>query len=131
MDPDSKWGFRQSYRDARRRVKDALKPPSPQPSSPDANLPSHAPSSASSPLATSISGTARDAGSAACAGLVMALEVLKESTDVFPPLKSVVSGLLACLDVLQVGTYNFIDGWHTESVFRRPPRTAMTMKKSQ
>ena len=35
-------------------------------------------------------------------GLQTALGVLKESSDVFPPLKSAVGGLVACLNVVQV-----------------------------
>jgi len=35
-------------------------------------------------------------------GLQTALGVLKESSDVFPPLKSAVNGLVACLNVVQV-----------------------------
>jgi hypothetical protein len=94
MDPNSKWGFRKSYRDARRRVKDVLRPPSAGPS----------------PLAASTSGTRREVGNVAWVGLGIALEVLKETTDVFPPLKSAIGGFIACLDVLQVGTDDSNDG---------------------
>jgi hypothetical protein len=53
-------------------------------------------------------GNVKDTGSVAWVGLGSALRVLKESSDVFPPLKSAVSGLLACLDVLQVNTWDSI-----------------------
>jgi hypothetical protein len=160
MNPDSNWSFRKSYKDARRRVKDVLRPPSPQPSSSGANLPPptlstqtlpiatqttppldaslHAPvptisstsqqgvvssippllvtnissslrtnlplSSNKPPPVTSIIQTAKDVGSVAWVGLGTALGVLKESSDVFPPLNSAVSGLLECLDILQVSS---------------------------
>jgi len=35
-------------------------------------------------------------------GLETALRVLEKSADAFPPLKSAVGGLIACLDVVQV-----------------------------
>jgi hypothetical protein len=38
----------------------------------------------------------------AWSGLETALRVLEKSADAFPPLKSAVSGLVACLDVIQV-----------------------------
>jgi hypothetical protein len=165
MSTESKWSLRKSYKDARRRVKDVLRPPSPQPSASGANLPSeHTPSTPTlprttqiarplgsplpSPLptisgisehgvdastpplpaagvfssshanlppspntpppATNVIQTAKDVRSVAWAGLMTALGALKESSGVFPPLKSAVSGLLECLDVLQVSSQNSI-----------------------
>jgi hypothetical protein len=61
------------------------------------------PSSANPPPpTTSAFQAAKEIGSVTWAGLETALRVLKESSDVFPPLKSAVSGLLVCLDVFQV-----------------------------
>jgi hypothetical protein len=54
------------------------------------------------PSTASVFRTAKEVGSVAWAGLGTALRVMKESSEVFPPLKSAVSGLLACLDVFQV-----------------------------
>jgi hypothetical protein len=164
MDPKSKWSFRKSYRDAGRRVKGILNPPSPQASS-GANSPSHpqstqslpvaaevvppldpaptdlrtisaisqdptntshkptiqplpsadltsppratVPTSSSLPLATTTAiQSINKPRSSAWAGLGNALGALKECSDVFPPLKSAVSGLLGCLDVLQVSTWD-------------------------
>jgi hypothetical protein len=60
---------------------------------------------------TSAFQNAKEVGSVAWTGLETALRVLKESSDVFPPLKSAVSGLLACLDILQVGNMDSISHW--------------------
>jgi hypothetical protein len=38
--------------------------------------------------------------------------VLKESSDVFPPLKSAVGGFLDCLDIMQVGSYALLVYYH-------------------
>jgi hypothetical protein len=71
-------------------------------------LPSHAivasPAKPLPPPTTSTFQTANDAGTVAWAGLGTALRELKGGSSVFPPLKSTVSGLLGCLDVLQVDT---------------------------
>ena len=42
------------------------------------------------------------AGSVAWKGLETALRLLEKSADAFPPLKSAVGGLVACLDLTQV-----------------------------
>jgi hypothetical protein len=86
--------------------------PSEQPV-PVTNITSHSranvpPSSKPLPSPTSTFETAKDIGSVAWAGLGTALRVLKESSDAFPPLKSAVSGFLACLDVLQVCAWDSI-----------------------
>jgi hypothetical protein len=162
MSAESKWNLRGSYKDVRRRVKEALKPPSPLPSSSSsgANPPSHTPSTQTLPAATHIAPTvdisphrsittvsaisqdgdnashtlsaqpvptantspshandvppssdlplpttsANEVGSMVWAVLETSLRVLKESSTAFPPLKSAVSGLLACLAVFQVYT---------------------------
>ena len=43
------------------------------------------------------------ARSVAWKGLETALRLLEKSADAFPPLKSAVGGLLACLDLFEVG----------------------------
>jgi hypothetical protein len=72
------------------------------------NLP---PSSNASPPTTSIFQAAKVFGSVTWAGLGKALGVLKESLVVFPPLKSAVSGLLECRDILQVNYLNLVIYW--------------------
>ena len=49
------------------------------------------------------------AGSVAWKGLETALRLLERSADAFPPLKSAVCGLVACLDLTQV---NYCFGFH-------------------
>jgi hypothetical protein len=39
-------------------------------------------------------------------GLEATLRVLEKSADAFPPLKSAVGGLVACLDVIQASYYS-------------------------
>jgi hypothetical protein len=119
MNPDSKWSLRRSYRDARRRVKDVLKPPSHTQTSqllptPDITSPSSAnspPSSNPPPPATNVFQTTNDGRSAPWAALGTALRALKESLNVFPPLKAAVSELLECLDTLQVRTWGSTISW--------------------
>ena len=53
------------------------------------------------------------AGSVGGKGLVTALRLLEKSADAFPPLKSAVGGLLACLDLAQVGyCFQFLIVYH-------------------
>jgi hypothetical protein len=163
MKPDSRWSFRRSSGNVGRRIKDAFKSSSSQPSLssantlPTQNLPIVTPVSPSSdplpsapiivqsvtsqhrvnvshtppaqpllatnfapashtnvpismnpPPSASAVQTAKGAGSMAWVGLETALRVLKESSDMLPPLKSAVSGLLGCLGVLQVSAYDSI-----------------------
>jgi len=56
----------------------------------------------SAPLEPSISEKRKDRLGAVWNGLQTTLGVLKESSDAFPPLKSAVGGLVACLKVVQV-----------------------------
>lgn len=58
--------------------------------------------SAPSPQSTTLS-KLKDASNVTWSGLEMALYVLEKSADAFPPLKSAVGGLIACLDIVQVG----------------------------
>ena len=44
--------------------------------------------------------------SAAWSGLETALRLLNKSADAFPPLKSAVGGLLACIDLAEVSYQN-------------------------
>ena len=54
------------------------------------------------PLETPVSDKGKDRLGVVWNGLQTALGVLKESSDVFPPLESAVGGLVACLNVIQV-----------------------------
>jgi len=56
----------------------------------------------SAPLEPPVSDKGKDRLGVVWNGLQTALGVLKESSDVFPPLKSAVGGLVACLNVVQV-----------------------------
>lgn len=49
---------------------------------------------------------AKKAGGVAWDGLKAALHALEDSANTFPPLKAAISGLVTCLDVVQVG-FNF------------------------
>lgn len=52
----------------------------------------------------------KDMGKVAWAGLGIALRILEQNADVFPPLKYALGGFLACLDIIQVsisGTQSF------------------------
>src|SRR3954465_7003348 len=51
---------------------------------------------------SSKSDVVKKSGSVAWKGLETALRLLEKSADVFPPLKSAVGGLVACLDLIQV-----------------------------
>jgi len=55
----------------------------------------------SAPLEPPVSDKGKDRLGVVWNGLQTALGVLKESSDVFPPLKSAVGGLVACLNVVQ------------------------------
>ena len=60
------------------------------------------------------------ARSVACYGLETALRLLEKSADAFPPLKSAVGGLLACLDLFEVGyRLRFISVTISEVHFRQ------------
>jgi hypothetical protein len=64
-------------------------------------------------------------------GLDTALRVLEKSADGFPPLKSVVSGLVACLDVIQASCDSrFTTGTMSDRHPRQPQRIVKTMMKS-
>ena len=53
-------------------------------------------------------------------GLETALRLLEKSADAFPPLKSAVGGLLACLDLFEVGyRLHFISVTISEVHFRQ------------
>jgi hypothetical protein len=69
-----------------------------------ANVP---PSSNPPPPAAGALQTAKGGGIAAWTGLENVLRALKEGSDVFPPLKTAVSGFLECLDVLKVGDWHY------------------------
>jgi hypothetical protein len=58
---------------------------------------------------TSLQSALVKAGSVAWNGLETALRLLERSADAFPPLKSAVGGLVACLDLTQV---NYCFGFH-------------------
>lgn len=51
-------------------------------------------------------------GISAWDGLKMTLRALERSADEFPPLRSAIDGLVACLDVVQVGASG---GWHSQN----------------
>ena len=71
------------------------------------------------------------AGSVAWKGLETALRLLERSADAFPPLKSAIGGLVACLDVAQVNyCLDFIDVVF-EVVIRQLSRIVKSMKISQ
>ena len=60
------------------------------------------------------------ARSVACNGLETALRLLEKSADAFPPLKSAAGGLLACLDLFEVGyRLRFISVTVSEVHFRQ------------
>jgi len=58
--------------------------------------------SIAAPPGTSLSKKYKEGLNVAWHGLETALRVLEKSADAFPPLKSAVGGLVACLDVVQV-----------------------------
>ena len=70
----------------------------------DAILPTFCPSSQqSSHREPNTSDKLKNAWSVTWSGLETALRILEKSADAFPPLKSAVGGLVACLDLAQVG----------------------------
>jgi len=71
----------------------------------DAILPTSRPSSQQSPSYPELntSDKLKKAWGVTWSGLETALRLLEKSADAFPPLKSAVGGLVACLDLAQVG----------------------------
>jgi len=71
----------------------------------DAILPTSRPSfqQSSSYPEPNTSDKLKEAWSVTWSGLEIALRLLEKSADAFPPLKSAVGGLVACLDLAQVG----------------------------
>ena len=61
-------------------------------------------------------------------GLQTALRVLEKSADVFPPLKSVVGGLVACLDIVQVSQSQLYGLLCSELFHRQPQAIKKTIK---
>ena len=53
-------------------------------------------------MESSLAMAAKKAGADAWSGLKLALELLKESSDVFPPVKSAVAGFLGVVDIFEV-----------------------------
>ena len=62
----------------------------------------------SAPPDNGASGKYKEGFSVAWHGLETVLRVLEKSADAFPPLKSAVGGLVACLDVVQVSHRRFL-----------------------
>lgn len=60
---------------------------------------------------SSARGKLKEAGDVAWAGLGTALEVFVKSADVFPPLKSAISELNGCLEIVKVSHKRLSKGW--------------------
>ena len=71
----------------------------------ESNLPTPHPASQQSPSCPELNASdkLKKAWGVTWSGLETALRLLEKSADAFPPLKSAVGGLVACLDLAQVG----------------------------
>jgi len=138
--------FGRSIRNHARQARDAmlsssrapsLRSPSPHPSStavsglqgPD-NVTSE-PSSqhaVAAPPGTSLPEKYKEGLNVAWHGLETALRVLGKSADAFPPLKSAVGGLVACLDVVQVSHSRLFKLLCPERFHRQPQAIEKTIK---
>jgi hypothetical protein len=111
-------GLRKSAKRLGDRIIGTLRPPSPRsfasgasqnPSADNLALNPIDPAASSSAVSHSaINPVPRSVADVIWAGLNTALCGLKESSDAFPPLKSAVDGLLACIDIFQVSTPVFV-----------------------
>ena len=77
---------------------------------------------------TSTHGKYKNGLGVAWRGLETALRVLEKSADAFPPLKSAVGGLVACLDVVQVSHSRFFRLLCPELYHRQPQAIGKTIK---
>jgi len=105
------------------------------PGVPSSTLPSSTSEPSSQPAIatppdTGASGKYKEGFSVAWHGLETVLRVLEKSADAFPPLKSAVGGLVACLDVVQVSHRGFLRFLYPELCHRQPQAIRKIIKTS-
>jgi hypothetical protein len=116
--PAGRKSFKKSFKTLGHRLREVFRSPSPQPSFEDADRSTQAlhvsppPTNIIGPLPivnpSQLSSTpqhlqnAKDITKEAWAGLEAALRLVEISSDVFPPLKAAIGGVLGCLDIFRV-----------------------------
>jgi hypothetical protein len=99
--PPKPAGFRVKVGRLGDRIIDTFSSPSPKPAALSAiqSSPNH-----QSTRLTNHNTVSRGTANIAWTGLESGLRALRESLDLFPPLKSAVGGLLECIDIFQAST---------------------------